>query len=338
MKLSIVSTLYQSAPYITEFHQRASTVAQQLVGEDYEIVLVNDGSPDDSLARAVALTAKDEHVIVVDLSRNFGHHQALVAGLSHIRGDYVFMIDSDMEEDPALLQEFWQVMKADPAIDVVYGIQRGQRKGAAFERISGRIFYSLFAWLSDMPYPANQLTARLMKRDYVLRVLEYQERTFDLWGLFSLAGFKQKAVPATKACKGGTTYTLSRKIAIAFEMISSFSTKPLSIIFLAGLAATVLSFLLIIYLLALRLLVNQPVSGWTSIVVSVWLIGGMILMSLGVLGLYISKIFLEVKQRPRYHVAKVYGGHDAGVNTTEAVTSMAQVGAQDRRSNGETII
>ena len=110
MKLSIVATLYQSAPHILEFHQRASAAAQQLVGEDYEIVLVNDGSPDNSLDLAVKLTESDNHVVVVDLSRNFGHHKAMMTGLGHARSEHVFLIDSDLEEEPEWLSGFSEQM------------------------------------------------------------------------------------------------------------------------------------------------------------------------------------------------------------------------------------
>jgi len=134
MKLSIVATLYQSAPYITEFRQRASAAARQLVGEDFEIVLVNDGSPDNSLDLAVQLTQSDDHVVVVDLSRNFGHHKAMVAGLEQAQGERIFLIDTDLEEEPEWLLDFSSIMAAESA-DVVYGVQQ-TRKGNWFERWS----------------------------------------------------------------------------------------------------------------------------------------------------------------------------------------------------------
>ena len=127
MKLSIVATLYRSAPYISEFHARTSAAARQLVGEDYEIVLVNDGSPDNSLELAARLTDSDTHVVVVDLSRNFGHHRAMMAGLKHAKGARIFLIDSDLEEDPEFLLSFAEQMQ-ERKCDVVYGVQE-RRKG-----------------------------------------------------------------------------------------------------------------------------------------------------------------------------------------------------------------
>jgi putative glycosyltransferase len=139
MKLSIVATLYQSAPYIPEFLRRAAASASELVGDDYEIVLVNDGSPDDSLAVAVAATAQDPHLRVVDLSRNFGHHKAMMTGLAHARGELVYLLDSDLEEEPEWLARFAARLR-ELDCDVVYGVQV-TRKGEWFERWSGQLYY-----------------------------------------------------------------------------------------------------------------------------------------------------------------------------------------------------
>ena len=187
MKLSIVATLYQSAPHIHEFHQRASAVAQELAGDDYEIVLVNDGSPDNSLDLAVQLAEDDRHLVVVDLSRNFGHHKAMLTGLSHAKGDQVFLIDSDLEEEPEWLLEFERQLERD-SCDVVYGVQ-SKRKGGWFERISGWLFYKIFNVLTDTKVPANMVTARLMTRRYLDALLLHGERALSIGGLYVITGF-----------------------------------------------------------------------------------------------------------------------------------------------------
>ena len=189
MKLSIVATLYQSAPYISEFYQRASAAAQQLVGEDYEIVLVNDGSPDNSLDLAVQFTETDSHVVVVDLSRNFGHHKAMMTGLTTARGQRVFLIDSDLEEEPEWLLSFTRQMDVE-ASDVVYGIQ-SNRKGGFFEQITGRLFYRSFRLLTGIAQQNNIVTARLMSRRYVDALLLHKEREVNIGGLWIVTGFKQ---------------------------------------------------------------------------------------------------------------------------------------------------
>jgi putative glycosyltransferase len=182
MNLSFVTTLYQSAPYILEFHQRASTAARQLVGEDYEIVFVNDGSPDHSLDLAVHLTESDSHVVVVDLSRNFGHHKAMMTGLAQSQGALILLIDSDLEEDPECLITFAAQMQIQNC-DVVYRVQ-DKRKGDWFERWSGQRFYYLFKVLTGLALPENVVTARLMTRRYVDALLRHEEREVFLWLVF----------------------------------------------------------------------------------------------------------------------------------------------------------
>jgi putative glycosyltransferase len=150
-----------------------------------------------------------------------------------------------------------------------------------------------------------------MRRHYVEEVLRYAEREFDLWGLFSLAGFRQKPVEAAKGSKGSSAYTLRRKLAVAYDMITSFSARPLIFIFLLGIAATLFSFLMIVFLVAFRIFIADVPIGWASIALSIWFLGSIIIVSLGIIGLYLSKVFLEVKQRPRYHVRRVISARTA---------------------------
>jgi putative glycosyltransferase len=305
MKLSIVATLYQSAAYLAEFHQRASAAAQELVGDDYEIVLVNDGSPDNSLDKAVQLTEQDSHVVVVDLSRNFGHHKAMMTGLAHATGERVFLIDSDLEEEPEWLLAFAQQMAEDNS-DVVYGVQES-RKGNFLERISGRWFYGLFRLLTGLNLPENIVTARLMTRRYVDALLSHQEREVFMAGLWHITGFVQKPSLIKKHSTSETTYTLRRKMSLLVNSVTSFSNAPLIGIFYIGLAISLLSCVYITYLLIIKLTLATPVDGWTSVMASIWLLGGMIISFIGVVGIYLSKIFSETKQRPYTIVRQVHG-------------------------------
>src|SRR5262245_15015952 len=149
--LSIVNTLYQSEGFITEFHARCTAAATRLAASSYEIIFVNDGSPDQSLQKAIDLHAHDPHVRVIDLSRNFGHHKALMTGLAHARGELVFLIDSDLEEDPEWLPRFREALIATGA-DVIYGVQKA-RKGGWFERTSGDLFFRVFNRVLTQPIP-----------------------------------------------------------------------------------------------------------------------------------------------------------------------------------------
>ena len=172
MKLSIVTTLYRSAPYLRDFYERSRTAAEGIT-DQFEIVLVNDGSPDESLDIALELHERDRRVRVIDLARNFGQHKAILTGLAHARGELVFSLDSDLEEDPNWLGPFHERM-GETGADVVYGVQR-KRKGRLFERISGALYYAIFRLLSSHAVPANQVSARLMTRRYVKSLIEHRD-------------------------------------------------------------------------------------------------------------------------------------------------------------------
>jgi putative glycosyltransferase len=307
MKLSIVATLYQSAPYIREFHERASAVARQFVGDDYEIVLVNDGSPDDSLDLAIQLTEYDPHVIVVDLSRNFGHHKAMMTGLSHAKGERIFLIDSDLEEEPEYLISFAKQME-NQSCDVVYGVQE-QRKGGWIERWSGQWFYRFFKALTGLALPENVVTARLMTRRYVGALLRHGEREVFMAGLWYITGFDQLSHTVKKHNTSKTTYTFRRKMSLLVNSVTSFSNAPLVSIFYIGVSISLLSLIYIVYLLAHRIFFATPMSGWTSVMASIWLLGGMIISFIGVVGIYLSKIFSETKRRPYTIVRQIYARH-----------------------------
>lgn len=305
MRLSIVSTLYHSAGYVDEFHRRATAVARQWADDSYEIVFVNDGSPDASLERAVACSRNDPKVVVVDLSRNFGHHRAMMTGLSHSLGDWVFLLDSDLEEEPEWLIEF-ALHLARQGSDVVYGVQR-TRKGGWFERWTGRLFYRLMASISGVEMHPDMVTARLMTRRYVDALLLHEEREVDIGGLWSSTGFAQAALAVTKHSTSATTYTLSHRIAVSVNSITSFSNWPLIAIFYVGLAIFAVSAIATATVVVQWALLDQPVSGWTSLIVSVWLLGAMIISFLGVIGIYLAKMFSEVKRRPYTIVREIYG-------------------------------
>jgi putative glycosyltransferase len=304
MSLSVVTTLFRSSPWVAEFHRRASAAAAALT-PDFEIVFVNDGSPDDSLALALGLVEADPRVRVVDLSRNFGHHKAMMTGLAHARGDLVFLVDSDLEEDPALLLRFKEEMDRSGA-DVVYGVQ-DSRKGGWFERTTGALFYTLFNWLSEVKVPRNVLTARLMTRRYVESLVAHRDREVFLLGLWTIAGYLQVPVVAAKASNGRTSYDLARRVGVLVRSVTSFSTRPLEHIFYLGLLISSSAFAGALYLLVRRLFFGVYLTGSPSLIVSVWLLGGITVLSLGTIGIYLAGIFSETKERP-YTVVRAEHG------------------------------
>ncbi|HSF20296.1 MAG TPA: glycosyltransferase family 2 protein [Vicinamibacteria bacterium] len=305
VKLSVVTTLYQSAPFVGEFYRRAKSTLERM-GLEYEFIFVNDGSPDPSLGLALDLMEHDPAIRVVDLSRNFGHHRAALSGLSYATGDLVFMTDCDLEEDPGLIETFYQEWaKRDGIVDVVYGTQ-AVRQGPWLRRLTGEIFYRLMNLVAGENIPRNLTMTRLMSRRFVDNLLRYEERTFYIDGLFQSTGFEQLTIPIDKHYKGVSTYTLRRRWSLALDGMLSQGSRLLIGVFLIGLLLSLSSFAYIVVLVYNRLIAAAPVDGWTSLMVSVWFLGGTIISSVGIVGLYVGKIFLETKKRPLVVVRKVY--------------------------------
>lgn len=306
MKLSIVATLYQSALYVQEFHRRVSSAARLVAGNNYEIILVNDGSTDSSLDVAIKLAYVDRHLVVVDLSRNFGHHKAMMTGLSYANGEDVFLIDIDLEEDPELLVSFFEYKQAHKC-DVVYGVQE-IRRGGFIEKWSGIFFYKIFNNLTDLNLKMNIAVVRLMSRRYVQALLQHKEKELFIAGLWAITGYNQIPLNITKHSSSPTTYSIGKKISQAIIAITSFSSKPLIYIFLVGNVIFFMSILYTGFLVYKWFFLARAVDGYTSIMVSVWVLGGLTLMSLGVVGIYLTKIYSETKGRPYTIVRDVYGG------------------------------
>lgn len=303
MKLSIVTSLYRSAPYLRDFHRRAAEAARE-IGEPWEIVLVNDGSPDESLQVALEIQRADPRVKIIDLARNFGQHKAILTGLAHAKGDLVFSLDSDLEEDPAWLGRFHAEMQRTGA-DVVYGVQ-AKRKGRLFERLSGQIHYAIFRALSDYPVPPNQTAARLMTQRYVRSLVAHRDQEVYLAGLWAITGFEQVPLTVDKADKGSSSYSLRKKLGIMLNSVTSFSNVPLVLIFYLGMAVTVVSVSAALGTLVAKLFFVDFELGWPSLIISIWLLSGLTFSCLGIMGIYLSKIFIETKNRPYTVIRQVY--------------------------------
>jgi putative glycosyltransferase len=302
MRLSIVTTLYKSAAYVEEFYRRASEAAKR-VTDDYEIVMVDDGSPDNSLDIACALAAKDGRVRVVELSRNFGHHKALMAGLDHAKGELCFLIDSDLEEDPALLGGFLERMQSTDC-DVVHGFQQ-TRKGAALESAGGRIAWYWISKLYSIDIPVNQCTVRLMRREYVDALLLHRESNTVIGGLWVITGFRQVGIGIAKGHRNESSYSVLLRLRSLLNGITSFSTVPLRLMVTFGMIVSFISFAFGIFVI-LEKLVRDTAVGWASLIVSIWFIGGVIVFCLGVIGIYVSRIFVETKNRPYVIVRRIH--------------------------------
>lgn len=303
MQLSIVTTMYHSAPYLDEFYERCCGAAKK-IADDFEIVFVNDGSPDNSLSVALELHEKDSRVRVIDLSRNFGHHKAMMTGLAHARGDFVFLIDCDLEIKPEVMTSFNERLKNSQA-DVVFGVQENRQDGP-LNRFFSLLFYKVFNLLSSVPLPMNLTTARLMSRRYVAALVAHKEREITIGGLWVITGFKQEPMNVKKSFKGSSKYSLARKVSIVVNAITSFSNRPLMLIFYLGSIISILAGLAALYLIFRRVFFGVYLAGWPSLIVSIWLMGGLMIFCVGIIGVYLSKIFIETKQRPYAIIRHIY--------------------------------
>ena len=270
-----------------------------------ELVLVDDGSPDESLALAKAHAARDTRIVVVELARNFGHHHAILAGLTQAVGDRVFFVDSDLEEAPELLVDFASIMEA-AGVDVVFGIHN-HSQGSLLRRTTSRLFWFVFNWASDAKTPLNICNVRLMTRQYVDALLSLQEANVFLGGMFHWVGFKQLAVPIERNLRRAqSTYSIAGRIRLAVRSITAFSTAPLKGMFLLGTVMSTLAFLLALYFATLKVLDPQIQLGFTSLIISIWFLSGIIIACLGVLGIYLAYVYTETKRRPRVIVRDVF--------------------------------
>jgi putative glycosyltransferase len=309
VKLSVVTTMYRSAPFLAEFYERAKAAAERITA-DYEIVFVNDGSPDESLAIALELHKADRHVCVVDLSRNFGHHKAMMTGLSYATGDLVFLIDCDLEEDPELLDKFYSVLEAQPDADVVFGVQE-RRKGGTFERVTGWVGFKVINALWPEPLPNNLIVARLMTKRYVQALLRYRESELVIAGVWQAAGFRQIPVVVEKRSRPGSTYGFGKKVSLLVRSVVSFSDRPLRYIANLGFIIFAVAVLYSLALIIEYIVSGRVPQGYTSLIVSVWLLGGLIILCIGIVAIYLSVVFVETKNRPYTIVREVYGSRRA---------------------------
>jgi len=308
MKLSVVSTLYQSRIFLDEFLVEIEKAIQLIQIDDYELIFVNDGSPDNSLQHLITLK-KEKYlkIKIIDLSRNFGHHYSIQAGLIEAKGDLIFLIDNDLETHPNVLVNFYKTIKEDRTLDVVYGFQE-VRKGNFIERTLGGLFWILINKLSDTKIPHNILTERLMTQEYVKALLSLNDANLFLGGMMFWVGFNQKGIAIEKGQReGASTYSLKKRADLMLQAVTSFSGKPLVYLFYFGLIISFISIFLIIYLMVQKVLyVDEVQLGWTSLVAINILVLGLICTFLGVIGIYVFKIYKQVQGRPNAIIKKIH--------------------------------
>jgi putative glycosyltransferase len=304
-QISVVTSMYQSAAFLNEFHDRITKAVEQITS-NFEVIYVDDGSPDNSQEIARAIITRDNRARVVVLSRNFGHFRATLTGIANAQGDLVYMTNCDLEEPPETVLAFHKLMTSDAAKpDLVYGWQK-KRTARLVDRITGYFFYRLLNAFSGLNTPQNQIFSSLMKRNYADALLSYaNEEHILLTGIMQLTGFTQRGMAVEKGFKGSSAYSLRRKIAVMVDAITSFSSKPLVAVSLMGLAMAVPAFLIVCYVVLRKLFFTDYMAGWASVIASIWFVGGMCIASVGIVGLYVGKIFIQVKQRPSVIIKEI---------------------------------
>lgn len=305
MKLSVVTTLYRSKPFLGKFFEQITGEIKKNNITDYEIVVVNDGSPDDSLEYCIEAQKTYPQIRIVDLSRNFGHHYALQAGLEFASGDYVYMADNDLETPASFLTTCYQEINGD--YDLIYGVQE-KRKGHFVEKFGGSIFWSVFNYLSDTKVPANILTECLMTRKFVDELLKLQDSNLFLAGMIHWVGLNKKEIEVKKGQREGqSTYTFKKRVQLMIQALTTFSGKPLELLFYIGLFITFCSVAFLLFIVGQKLILGDQVSvGWTSVIAINVLSLGLLSTFLGLIGLYVFRIYKQVQGRPNHLIKKIY--------------------------------
>lgn len=296
MQLSIVSPVYHGEKMVEQLVERISKSVSTIT-PDYEIILVNDASPDNSWLKIKELCANNNRVKGINLSRNFGQHYAISAGLSLCSGEWIVVMDCDLQDRPEEIPHLYN--KAQEGFDIVYA-RRVVRHDGFFKRISSKIFHSVFDWLSGIKTDSSISNFGVYNKIVIDEYNKMGEvaRSFD--SLIKYLGFNTATVDVKHDFRGEgkSSYTLKKLLSLSFDVMISNTNKPLKMAIGFGFFMSFISFCLAVFNVIAKYVGNIGVEGYTSTVFSIWFVGGILLMMLGILGLYVGKIFDQVKQRP----------------------------------------
>ncbi len=323
-KLSIVVPCFNEEACLAALHERLGAAARTTFGGSYEIVLVNDGSTDRSWPMMAQIAAFDDHVVAVDLSRNHGHQLALTAGLDLALGDLILVIDADLQDPPELIGAMVETMRREGA-DVVYGVRKSRAGETAFKRATAHGFYRLLARATEVDIPLDAGDFRLMSRRALDVLLAMPEQARFIRGMVAWIGFKQVPIiyDRDERFAGETKYPLSKMLKFAFDALTGFSSAPLKLASHAGLALSVGSLLIILYILY-AWLAGHNIQGWTSLMLVVVVLGAVQMFVLALMGEYIGRLYNEAKGRPLYVVKDIAGGGRRSGRLGQVATAIAK--------------
>ncbi|WP_271299710.1 glycosyltransferase family 2 protein [Sphingomonas sp. CV7422] len=319
--LSVVIPCYNEAACLELLHARVAAAARAAVGDDHEIVLINDGSRDDSWAVMQRISAADPRLVAINLSRNHGHQLALTAGLDLCSGEQILIIDADLQDPPELLADMRATMAAQQA-DVVYAVRRKREGETIFKKATAAAFYRVLDRVTDTPIPLDTGDFRLMSRRALDALLSLPEQARFIRGMVAWVGFRQVPFPYDRAERhaGETNYPLGKMVRLAFDAVTGFSTAPLRFASHASVILAGASLLLLFYILW-GFFEGSPVQGWTSTMLVVTVLSAAQMFVLGMIGEYLGRLYIESKRRPLYLVADIAGpvkGHSTlGFNAAE---------------------
>jgi dolichol-phosphate mannosyltransferase len=322
MKLSVVLPVRDEAPVLPELIPRLSRALDEL-DDSWEMILVDDGSKDSSWALLEAASDRDERVRAIRFTRNFGHQIALSAGLHLASGDAVITMDSDLQHPPELIPAL--LTKAAEGYDVVYAVRSTSDSAGWFKRTSARLFYWLLGRLTALDLPQAGGDFRFMSRPVVDALLAMPERHRVLRGMTRWVGYEQGMIEFDRPPRpaGASKYTLRQMLALGWDAIISFSSLPLRLASMLGFAISFLGLVYLAYVLAIRLLTDQAVAGWTSVVAAVLILGGVQLLCLGIIGQYLGRMYDEIKARPLFLISE-----DTADRTIEAASGLSEKAAR----------
>jgi glycosyltransferase involved in cell wall biosynthesis len=305
--LSIVVPCYNEEACLDQLHARVSSAARAAVGDDYEIVFINDGSRDASWPAMQRLSAADPHLVAINLSRNHGHQLALTAGLDLCAGEQILIIDADLQDPPELLTDMRATMVREGA-DVVYAVRRKREGETLFKKLTAAGFYRVLDRVTDTPIPLDTGDFRLMSRRALDAFLSLPEQARFIRGMVAWVGFRQVPFPYDRAERlaGETNYPLGKMVRLAFDAVTGFSTAPLRFASHVGLVLTGVTSLVLLYVIA-SFFMGSTVQGWTSTMLVVLFLGAVQMFVLGMIGEYLGRLYVESKRRPLYLVADVAG-------------------------------
>ena len=299
-KISIVSPVYRGEKMVAELVRR-NVESVSTITEDYEIILVNDASPDNSWDEIVKQCAANSKVKGVNLSRNFGQHFAITAGLHYAKGDWVVVMDCDLQDRPEEISNLYR--KAMEGYDIVYA-RRACRKDGFMKRMSSKLYHGVFNWLSGLKSDSAIANFGIYKHCVIDEFNKMPERARSFPSLVQYLGFKDTAIDVEHASRaeGRSSYNLHKLLKLSFDVIVSNSNKPLRLAVGLGFGMAAVSFLLAVYNVIAKWVGIIRVPGYTTTLFSIWFVGGLILFVMGVIGLYLGKIFDQVKGRQLFIV------------------------------------